>query len=346
VHGKAARHAAAKVLAVELTDRAGRLCDAKDNAFKLERNGTVTWEGHEIGRLEAGDDQLRPGFSLIADEHLAAPDRERIVKRVETWLAGLIEFRLKPLVELSRAQDVTGLARGIAFRLVENFGILRRESIAEEVRALDQQARAELRKFGVRFGAYNIYFPLLLKPAASDLLALLWALRHGAAAGIDVGNLPVPPRQGLTSVAVDKDVPEVFYTVTGFQVCGPRAIRIDMLERLADLIRPLTSWKPTAERPEPPAGAVGRGGFKIQPEMLSIIGCSAEEMSNVLFALGFRMERRLVTPKPAAVTPEAEAVETAADGDQAPADAASATADDSTVAAADQMAEAQATGCR
>ena len=178
---------------------------------------------------------------------------------------------------------------------MENFGILPREGVAEEIRALDQQARAELRKFGVRFGAYNIYFPLLLKPAAADMLLLLWALKHGASVGIDVAQLPVPPRQGLTSVGVDKALPEAFYRAAGFQVCGPRAIRIDMLERLADLIRPLTSWKASPARPEPPLGAVGRGGFKVQPEMLSIIGCSAEEMGNVLFVLGFRKERRLVS---------------------------------------------------
>jgi ATP-dependent RNA helicase SUPV3L1/SUV3 len=299
LHGKAARHAAAKILAVELTDRAGRLCDGKNEAFKLERNGAVTWEGHEIGRLEAGEDHLRPSFALMADEHLALPDKERIAKRVEGWLSGLIETRLKPLVELSKAQEVTGLAKGIAFRLVENFGVLRREAVSEEIRSLDQEARAELRKFGVRFGAYNIYFPLLLKPAAADLLLLLWALRHGAEAGLDPANLPEPPRQGLTSVVVDKDVPEAFYTAAGFQVCGARAIRIDMLERLADMIRPLTSWRPTVDRPEPPAGAIGRGGFKVQPDMLSIIGCSGEEMGNVLFALGFRKERRVVQPQQA-----------------------------------------------
>jgi ATP-dependent RNA helicase SUPV3L1/SUV3 len=129
---------------------------------------------------------------------------------------------------------------------------------------------------------------------------LLWALKHGASVGIDAAQLPVPPRQGLTSVGVDKDLPEAFYRAAGFQVCGPRAIRIDMLERLADLIRPLTSWKANPARPEPPLGAVGRGGFKVQPEMLSIIGCSAEEMGNVLFVLGFRKERRLVQAQPAA----------------------------------------------
>ena len=51
----------------------------------------------------------------------------------------------------------------------ENFGVLRRESVAEEIRSLDQPARAQLRNYGVRFGAFNIYFPALLKPAAAEL---------------------------------------------------------------------------------------------------------------------------------------------------------------------------------
>ena len=316
VHGKAARHAAAKVLTVELADRAGRLCESRDEDFALSRTGAVSWAKQDIGRIEAGDNPLRPNFALMADEHLSAADRERIVKRVDDWLAAHIEARIKPLVELSKAQDLNGLARGVAFQLVENFGILRREKVAEDIRALDQQARGELRKFGVRFGAYNIYMPLLLKPAASDLLLLLWALKQGPAVGIEAANLPEPPRQGLTSVPLDKDLPEAFYAAAGFHPCGTRAIRIDMLERLADQIRPLASWRPSADAPEPPPGAVGRGAFKIQPDMLSIIGCSAEEMGNILFALGFRRERRPVAPKAAADIADAAAEASTASGSE------------------------------
>jgi ATP-dependent RNA helicase SUPV3L1/SUV3 len=304
IHGKAARHAAAKVLASELAMRAERLNDSKDDAFQLTRTGKVLWEKQEIGQLEAGEDPLKPTFSLTADEHLSQPDKERILKRVQGWLNALIENRLKPLIDLSRSQEVTGLARGIAFRLVENFGMLARDTVANELKALDQQARAELRKFGVRFGAYNIYFPMLLKPAAADLLLMLWALKHGTAAGLDPATPPEPPRQGLTSVPVDATAPAAFYRAAGFQICGPRAVRIDMLERLADIIRPLTSWKPTEAQPEPPAGAVGRGGFRVQPEMMSIMGCSADELGHVLFSLGFRKERRPITPKPAVVVAE------------------------------------------
>jgi ATP-dependent RNA helicase SUPV3L1/SUV3 len=319
VHGKAARHAAAKVLAVELSERAGRLCGDKDEHLSLSRTGAVSWRNQEIGRIEPGDAPLQPNFVLTADEHLNAQDRERIVKRVNDWLTAHIAARIKPLVELSKAQDLTGLARGVAFQIVENFGILRREKVAEDIRSLDQQARGELRKYGVRFGAYNIYLPLLLKPAAADLLLLLWALKHGASVNIDPANLPEPPRQGLTSVPLDKDLPEAFYAAAGFQSCGSRAIRVDMLERLADQIRPLVNWRPAAEASEPPPGAAGKGAFKIQPEMLSIIGCSSEEMGNVLFALGFRMERRPISVKPAATESGVVAADSAASQENEPA---------------------------
>ena len=66
-----------------------------------------------------------------------------------------IADKLKPLVEIGKAEDIAGLARGIAFRLSENFGVLRRETVAEEIKSLDQNARAQLRKYGVRFGAFK-----------------------------------------------------------------------------------------------------------------------------------------------------------------------------------------------
>src|SRR6185295_17304034 len=229
--------------------------------------------------------------------------------------------RLKPLLEITGAQDISGLARGIAFRLKEDFGVLRRESVSDEIRLLDQPARAQLRKYGVRFGAFNIYFPVLLKPASSELATVLWTLKHGAANGLDVASLPGPPRPGLTSLPADPAVPEAFYRVAGYHVCGPRAVRIDMLERLSDLIRPLVAWRSDPANPAPPPrGATGDGGFRTTPEMMSILGCSVAELGNVLKVLGFRLDRRRVAPDQqsepaAAVTPAA--MEAAAAEDQA-----------------------------
>ena len=66
--------------------------------------------------------------SLIADENLQGADRERVLARCQTWIADTIAERLKPLVDISKAEDIDGLARGIAFRLVENVGVLKRDS--------------------------------------------------------------------------------------------------------------------------------------------------------------------------------------------------------------------------
>ena len=54
--------------------------------------------------------------------------------------------------------------------------MLDRQRVADEVKGLEQPARASLRKYGVRFGAYHIYLPPLLKPAPRALAAQLWAL--------------------------------------------------------------------------------------------------------------------------------------------------------------------------
>ncbi|NIP90038.1 MAG: hypothetical protein GWO21_14240, partial [Gammaproteobacteria bacterium] len=55
----------------------------------------------------------------------------------------------------------------------------------DEIKALDQADRGQLRKYGVRFGAFNLYFPALLKPAAAEFLLLLWVLHEGDAHGLD-----------------------------------------------------------------------------------------------------------------------------------------------------------------
>jgi ATP-dependent RNA helicase SUPV3L1/SUV3 len=300
IHGKATRSAAAQVLSKELAMRARRVSAAKSDAFKLTPRALVLWRGEEIARLEVGEDLLKPSVALMTDDHMSGPDKEKVQERLNAWIAEIIGERLKPLVDLAAAKDVAGLARGIAFRLSENLGILRRDSVAEEVRSLDQPARAQLRGYGVRFGAFNIYFPALLKPAAVELALTLWLLKHGSESGLDATSPPTLPRAGLTSLLVDKALPPAFYRVAGFHPCGVRAVRIDMLERLADLIRPLVAWRPDpANANQPPKGATGDGGFRVTPDMMSILGCSSSNVGEVLQELGFRLERVPVRPEPA-----------------------------------------------
>ena len=348
IHAKAARNAASQVLAKELGMRVRRVASAKNDAFKLTRNGRIIWRDQEIAKLDPGEEGLKPQLTIVSDEHLQASERDKVHERLTTWLNEAIADKAQSIAEIAKAEDIQGLARGIAFRLVENFGSLKRDAVAEELRTLDQPARAQLRKYGVRFGAFNIYFPQMMKPGPAELALTLWILKHGAAAGLDLDALPEPPRPGLTSVPANAAIPEAFYRASGYHVCGPRAVRMDIIERLADMIRPLIAWR-VKDNPAatPPRGAAGDGGFLVLPEMLSILGCSGEELGLVLKSLGFwpdRRPKRKVELKPVAAVAApvaATGAEVVAGEGQAP-DAPAATAeavaasDDGAIAAPDE----------
>src|SRR5204862_5048810 len=246
---------------------------------------------------------------IISDERLTGASREAVQNRLDLWLKTHIEKLLGQLFALSKAEDITGIARGIAFQLVEALGVLERNRIAAEMKDLDQPSRALLRKYGVRFGAYHIYFPGLLKPAARALASLLWAEKE---ANVDLSALSGAQHlegSGRTSFAVDKTLPRDAYRVLGYKQCGERAVRVDILERLADLIRPALSWRPGAPG-QKPAGAFDGRSFVVTQAMTSLTGSAGEDFASVLRALGYRMEKRPPLPvKPAAVVAETPAAE-------------------------------------
>ena len=299
--GKALRAAAAKALAGEIETRANRFANSSDADIVLASDGAVRWQGELVGRLGKGDKALAPKIRILADDQLSGPAREQVEKRLDQWIRAYVLKLLGPLAEIETAEDITGVARGVAYQLVEELGVLDRARVAEEVKGLDQTARAALRKQGVRFGAHHIYLPALMKPAPRALSARLWALAHDAEG--DVGEVAHLAAAGRTSMPVDPTVDKGLYRALGYRVCGPRAIRVDILERLADLIRPAIAWKP-GQAGQPPAGAFGGNGFTVTVGMTSLAGCSGEDFANILRSLGYRMEKR---PKPAAPEPSAVA---------------------------------------
>ena len=226
--------------------------------------------------------------------------------RLDLWLKTHIEKLLGPLFGLSKAEDITGIGRGIAFQLVEALGVLERAKISAEMKDLDQASRATLRKYGVRFGAYHIYFPGLLKPAARALASLLWAEKQD---NVDMSALSGAQHlasSGRTSFPVDKALHRDAYRLLGYRQCGERAVRVDILERLADLIRPALAWRETSPG-EKPTGAFDGRGFVVTQAMTSLTGSAGEDFASILRALGYRMEKRPpLPPKPAPV----EVVET------------------------------------
>ena len=294
----------------------------------LSSDGSLRWQGEPVGKLIAGDDVLRPRVRILADEHLTGASRDTVQARLDLWLKTHLEKLLGPLFALGTAEDITGIARGVAFQLTEALGVLERHRVAEEVKGLDQASRATLRKYGVRFGAYHLYLPNLLKPAIRALAVQLWALKNATPDTKGLDEVPHLASSGRTSFPADKDVPKALYRIVGYRVCGERAVRVDILERLADLIRPALAWRPGAPAQKPP-GAVEGGGFTVTVNMTSLTGIVGRglRLGPALARLphgearSSRSRRRL----PASVAPvaEAPAAETPAEPAAAAADAGS-----------------------
>ena len=153
-------------------------------------------------------------------------------------------------------------------------GVLRRDAVAEEIKALDQAPRAPAAQ--IRRALRRLQH---LHPGAAQACR-----RRSAAAAL---GAPFRPRsrprrrRPAAPAAARPDLgrgrcgnPEAYWHAAGFHVAGARAVRIDMLERLSDLIRARVSWRVeggAARRP----GATGDGGFRVVPELMWVVGCSA-----------------------------------------------------------------------
>ena len=104
---------------------------------------------------------------------------------------------------------------------------------------------------------------------------------------------------GRTSFPADKALNQDTYRTLGYKLAGERAVRVDILERLADLIRPALSWRPGTPG-EKPAGAFDGRSFVVTQAMTSLTGSAGEDFAAVLRALGYRMDKRPPLPVEAA----------------------------------------------
>jgi ATP-dependent RNA helicase SUPV3L1/SUV3 len=309
---KALRAAALKALTPEFETRAARFAEANDEAIVLASDGAVRWRGEVVGKLTAGDGILRPRVTMIADENISAPAREKIERRLSLWLAARIEKLLGPLLVLESPPDLTGVARGIAFQVSEAIGVLDRGRVAQDIKSLDQDGRAKLRALGLRFGAYHIYAPALIKPAPRALSVQLYALKHGGPEIVGYDTILQFTSSGRTSFPADPDAPKALYRAAGFRLCSKRAVRVDILERLADLIRPAVQYRPGTTLGTPPPGTAEGDSFVVTGQMTSLAGCAGEDFSGILTSLGYVATKR---PGPAITSPLALGPQTAAVGE-------------------------------
>ncbi len=289
-------------LALELDARAARFHQAVDSSIVLASDGTIRWLGDSVAKLAPGQDILAPRTILFVDEAMSAEAQTLVVARLELWLSATIQRLLGPLFSLRGLQEGSSQLQDLAVRIANAFGVLDREPVRTVVRGLDQNARGVLRKQGVRFGSYYLYVPSTLRPASRALALQLWCVQKGdeELSAAAQGLIPMAS-SGRTSAPPDARVNPETYRIGGFRSCGDRVVRVDIVERLADMIRAASVLRVVNGSDSGPLA------FQVTSQMTSLTGCSGDGFSSVLRALGFEsltVQRNEIV-WPAAATPAA-----------------------------------------
>ncbi|NEY89416.1 helicase-related protein [Tabrizicola oligotrophica] len=263
------RTAALQALRPEFHLRADRFYNAPDTEMDFTEQGGLMWGTFAVGKLVKGGEITKPTVEAFVDDEAGEEVVEKVRRRLQHFIDRKVTTQFEPLLALGRDETLQGLAKGFAYRLAEGLGVIDRGAIAAEVKELDQDARSALRKHGVRFGQYTVFQPALLKPAPTRLRLVLWSLWNG------LGEFPESPPPGLVTIPNIAEVPKAHYTLAGYHPAGSRAIRIDMLERLADILRQKDS----------------KAGFEAAPDMLSITGMTLEQFADLMGGLGYKADK-------------------------------------------------------
>lgn len=277
---KILRNAADKVLKEEIKNRAEEFNQAEDGEISLIfgdplTRSTINWRGIPVGRIMKGVSILSPKAIVQPTPVLQGDALNLVQAKLDRWLEAHIADVLAPLFALQEAANgakdeegndrISGMARGIAFQMVEKLGTIPRRLIAKDFKEVDSAGRFQIKKLGVWLGATSLYIPALLKPAPAQLRLLLWALFN------DQERLPEIPPAGLCTIKVDQKASRVFYEVTGYRVVGENAVRLDMLERLANAAREVSM----------------KGPFPMDPDLMSLVGTSGADFIEIMNYLGY-----------------------------------------------------------
>jgi ATP-dependent RNA helicase SUPV3L1/SUV3 len=215
--------AALRAVGPEIARRLGRLAADADAAFTVTPDGDVLWQGALAARIVGGD-PFTPRIRLIGELGPQAA-RDRAQRRIEAFLAAEAGRALRDLRRLKTAIEsgtLTGLPRGLAFRLIEAGGVIDRRDVERDLAALSQAERRTLKTFAVRVGVHSVWLPGVLKPRARALAQAFVA-----------GEAFRPRAEGLTVLPEPSPSPRALSS-HGLRAIGRVAVPVETLERLAD----------------------------------------------------------------------------------------------------------------
>mgnify|MGYP003574879139 FL=1 len=273
--------AAERRLPQELHRRARMLIEDGNASFALcadpgEAPG-VLWQGHHIARLVRGRDTLHPKIQPDrALDSLGTDIRKAVIERLYRWLfdeTGQKLAALAQLADLANDRQQPAAVRGIAVRLTDAAGVVDRRDVNDLITALPTDARRTLTRTGVRFGALDLFTPQLLKPEATRWRLALWAASRGQ---------PMPASPAAGTATLDMAGPDMagaaegqghMLKVSGFRDFGDQAVRIDLIERVAEAAH---------------SAREGRRPFQLDRSLAVSIGCHPRTLSRLMAVLGFR----------------------------------------------------------
>lgn len=265
--GKAVREAALKALGPEVTRRLRAVAADADEAFTLERDGSVRRAGVVLARLAPGPDILAPALQLQGGEAGDPRSRRQALERLERWLAAYLRRELAPLFvwrEIVSEGFGSGAVRGVLFLLGEQGGALCRRMHYAAVSRLTAVDRAALRDLGVRLGRFSVFAPRLVHPDAAALHRLL----------LQTAGEPVfAPARRSVHARTSPGLAWRAYAAAGFHPLGGVAVRLDRLERLSKSL------------------PKGKAAASVPAEAANLLGLAPTELPALLKALGFRCVR-------------------------------------------------------
>lgn len=237
----------------------GRYSIQVDGQVFWQENSTNPLPGKAVGTIEKGETPLFPKVSVTGDK-----SKDELQAAVDAHI-GTILAPLFALKDTDGENALTEAAKDIGDVVFDNMGVVHRGDIEKFVPALTPELRGPIRRKRLKMGPVLVFLFDLMKPAAVNMRALLWAVWNEK-------TLPMEtPADGRVSITIDTEsVDRNFYRSIGYPVFGNKAIRIDMLDRvITDVYDSAKEWK-----------------FQAKHQYAEWLGCNIEDLYGVLSSMG------------------------------------------------------------
>jgi len=264
---KSLRKAARQAIAPELMRRVNRII--RSEVLRLDNDHKIYWMDSPIAYISKGTNYLNPKLRLIVDEAIDPETKEKLKINLEKKLRTLISSELSDLVNLIKSKFKNNYARALCYQLFEKNGVMKRKTVNEMIKNISKDDRSNLRKAGVKIGRYHIFLPRMLKPSAVNLRVKLWKLYYPE------DKKYIIPKSGLNFLKNETIENNKFLLICGFENFNKFYIRVDILERL--FLKIIENIKD--------------GIFKIDSNMINLIGCSKENFYKLLELMEYKRKK-------------------------------------------------------